>query len=134
LDKKNRNRKFEEILQEAIDEALSSLGESVRKSIYLHLEQQFLIPQEEIACRIGDFSDALERIFGIGARYIELLIMRNLFLKVSFSYRWDGPKWLVPNLTFKEYIELVRVGFEDEARTETFEVIVDAGEKQQQRK
>ena len=134
LDRKHRSRKFDEVLQDSVDDAFSSLGESVKRSLYYHLEHDFLLAKQDIPCRIGDFSDALERIFGSGAKYLELLIMRSLYLKVNFSYRWDGPKWLVPDLTFKEYVELVRIGYESEERTGTFEVIVDAGETQEQRK
>lgn len=133
LEKKHRCRKFDQVLQDSVDDAFSSLGESVKQSLYYHLEHNFLIAKQDIPCRIDDFSDALERIFGSGAKYLELLIMRSLYLKVNFSYRWDGPKWLVPDLTFKQYVELVRIGYEGEERVGTFEVIVDAGETQEQR-
>ena len=133
MDKKNHNQKFEEVLQDSVDEAFSSLGESVKKSIYFHLENSFLIPRQDIPCRVEDFSDALERIFGPGAKHLELLIMEKLYRKVNCSYKWEGPKWLVPDLTFEQYVELMRIGFKEEEKIETFEVIVDAGEKQEQR-
>ena len=133
MDKKNQRKKFGAVLQETIDDAFSSLGEPVKKSIYFHLEHKFLILRRDIPCRIEDFSDALERIFGPGARYLELLIMEKLYLKVNCSYKWDGPKWLVPDLTFKQYVELIRIGYEDREKIGSVEVIVDAGEKQEQR-
>ncbi|MGA2682054.1 MAG: hypothetical protein ABSF44_09680 [Candidatus Bathyarchaeia archaeon] len=133
MDKKNQRKKFEAVLQEAIDDAFSSLGEPVKKSIYFHLEHKFLILSRDIPCRIEDFSDALERIFGSGAKHLELLIMEKLYLKVNCSYKWDGPKWLVPDLTFKQYVELIRIGYEDREKIGSVEVIVDAGEKQEQR-
>jgi hypothetical protein len=133
LDKKNHNKKFEEVLQDSVDEAFSSLGESVKKSIYFHLENSFLIPRQEIPCRVEDFSDALERIFGPGAKHLELLIMEKLYRKVNCSYKWEGPKWLVPDLTFEQYVELMRISCKEEEKIETFEVIVDAGEQQEQR-
>lgn len=134
MNKKNCRSRFDEVIQESVDEAFSSLGEPVKKSIYLHLEHEFQITKQDIPGRIDSFSDALERIFGSGARYLELLIMRNLYLKVNCSYKWEGPKWLVPDLTFKEYVELVRIRCESEEKIEAFEVIVDAGERQEQRK
>jgi hypothetical protein len=134
LDTKNHCKRFEDVLLDSVDEAFSSLGESVKKSIYFHLEHNFLITKQEIPSRIEDFSGALERIFGLGAKHLELLIMEKLYLKVKCSYKWDGPKWLVPDLTFKQYVELLRIGFSDEEKVETFEVIVDAGERQTQRK
>ncbi len=134
MEKKNHYGKFDELLQNSVDEAFSSLGELVKKSIYFHLEHNFLITKQDIPRKIDDFSDALERIFGSGARHLELLIMRNLHMKVDCSYKWEGPKWLVPDLTFKEYVELTRIHYEDKEKFKTFEVIVDAGEPQVQRK
>jgi hypothetical protein len=133
LDRKIHNKKFEDVLQDSIDEAFSSLGESVKKSIYFHLENSFLIPRQDIPCRVEDFSDALERIFGPGAKHLELLIMEKLYRKVNCSYKWEGPKWLVPDLTFEQYVELIRISCKEEEKIETFEVIVDAGEQQEQR-
>jgi len=133
LDKKNHFTKFEDVFQDSVEEALSCLGESVKKSIYFHLENSFLLSRQDIPCRVKDFSDALERIFGLGARHIELLIMEKLYLKVNCSYKWEGPKWLVPDLTFEQYVELMRTGYKEEEKTENLEVIVDEGEKQEQR-
>jgi hypothetical protein len=91
-----------------------------------------MITKQDIPWRIKDFSDALERIFGLGAKHLELLIMKNLYEKVNCLYRWEGPKWLVPDLTFKEYVELIRVGYVVEEKIGTVEVVVDAGEQQEQ--
>jgi hypothetical protein len=132
LDKKSHSKKFEEILQDSIDEAFSSLGEAVKASIYFHLEHKFLIARQDIPFRIEAFSDALERIFGLGARHLELLIMKNLYERVSCLYRWEGPKWLVPDLTFKKYVDLIRIDYDYEEKIGTVEVIVDAGEQQEQ--
>ena len=131
MNKKYSSKKFEEVLQDSIDEAFSSLGEAVKASIYFHLEHKFMIARQDIPWRIKDFSDALERIFGLGAKHLELLIMKNLYEKVNCLYRWEGPKWLVPDLTFKEYVELIRVGYVVEEKIGTVEVIVDAGEQQE---
>ena len=133
MDKKNHFTKFEDVLKDSVEEALSCLGESVKKSIYFHLENSFLLSRQDIPCRVKDFSDALERIFGLGAKHIELLIMEKLYMKVNCSYKWEGPKWLVPDLTFEQYVELMRTGYKEEEKTENLEVIVDEGEKQEQR-
>ncbi len=113
-----------------MDEAFSSLGESAKTSIYFHLEQQFTVAREEIPYRINDFSDALERIFGLGARHLEILIMKNLHMKIDCRYKWDGPKWLCPDLTFKKFVELTKLCYEDNGSIREIEVVVDAGEKQ----
>jgi hypothetical protein len=130
LSRKNRSKKFELILLESIDESFSSLGESAKTSIYLHLERQFKVPREEIPYRLNDFSDALERIFGLGARHLEILIMKNLHTKIDCRYKWAGPKWLRPDLTFKKFVELTKLCYEDIGSIGEIEVIVDAGEKQ----
>ena len=116
MDKKNHFKKFEDVFQDSVEEAFSCLGESVKKSIYFHLENSFLLPRQDIPCRVEDFSDALERIFGPGAKHIELLIMEKLYLKVNCSYKWEGPKWLVPDLTFEQYVELMRTGYKEEKK------------------
>jgi len=131
LDKKHDSKKFEDLLQGSIDDAFSSLGEPVRMAIYFHLEHKFLIARQDIPFRVEDFSNALERIFGLGAKHLELLIMKNLFEKINCLYKWEGPKWLVPDLTFKKYVELMRISY-DEDKIGTVEVIVDAGEPQEQ--
>ncbi len=131
--KSNNNEKFDDILLESIDDAFSSLGQSAKKSIYFYLENGLLISKQQIPSRIDDFSDALEQIFGVGARNLELLIMKKLNEKVNCMYKWEGPKWLVPDLTFKKYVELMRISFTDSENSENVEIIVDPGLKRVKR-
>jgi hypothetical protein len=70
---------FQELLLEAVDSALSSLGDSARQSVYFHLEKKFDITRDEIPGRIEDFDHGLERIFGAGTRFLEVLIMKKLY-------------------------------------------------------
>lgn len=67
----------------AIDEALSSLGDSVRQSICFHLERSFHIKKDEIPYRIGAFAQAIEGIFGVGANMLEILIVKKLYEKIG---------------------------------------------------
>lgn len=130
---KNRGgEKFEQILLDSIDEAFSTLGESVKKSIYFHLEHKFMIARQDIPYSIDNFSDALERIFGLGARHLEILIMKKLHEKITCFYEWNGPSWLVPDLTFRKYVELMRLCYEDKGKIGEVEVWIDAEEKQEQ--
>ena len=96
-----RNHIFEKLLLEAIDEALSSLGMST-KPIYFHLEKDFNINEKDIPHKIGEFADTIEEIFGLGARVLEIQIMKRLYQKVGPFKHF--PKW---NLTFIEYVEAV---------------------------
>ena len=133
LKRNEGNKKFEAIVLEAVDEAFSTLGESVKVSIYFHLEHKFIIPKQDIPYRIDEFSDVLERIFGNAAKHLEILIIKKLHKKIACFYKWDGPSWLVPDLTFRQYVELLKLCYEDEREPVKLEVWVDAEEKQKQR-
>lgn len=76
-------KKFDAILLEAIDEALSSLGDSVRQAIFFHLERSFCIRKDETPDRVGAFTQAIEAIFGAGADTLEMLIVRKLHEKIG---------------------------------------------------
>lgn len=117
MSKQSQHRSFEQILLEAIDEALSSLGESVKKSIYFHVENSFNIKRQEIPQKIDTFSKALEQIFGLGARHLEISFMKSLHPKIKVTckwpeYEWPLSKWIVPEMTFQEYVRLMQQRFE----------------------
>lgn len=76
-------RDFERILLEAVDEGLSSLGQSSRRAIYFHLEESFKVKKKEIPYKIEVFADAIEKIFGVGADFLEILIMKRLHEKIG---------------------------------------------------
>lgn len=132
MSKRKRERKFSIILLKAIDEAFLTLGENARTAIYYHLESKFAISRQDIPDRIGDFSDALEQIFGLAAPQLEILIMKFLNRRVKCEYEWVGPKWLVPDLTFKKYVALAELTFKDTSKIENMEILVDGGEKPSQ--
>ena len=79
-----KTKDFNELLLEAIDEALNSLGESVKQSIYFHIENKF-VSKQNIPDKIQDFQGGLEKIFGAGAQFIEILIMKNLHAKIGIT-------------------------------------------------
>jgi len=133
LDKKEPTKKFEEILIESVDDAFSCLGDGTKKTIYHHLNDKFMIAKEDIPYRLDDFSEKLDLIFGAGARHLEIIIMKKLYEKVTFSVEWNGPSWLVPNLTFIQYVKLLRLSFENNGQMGEIEVQVDGGEKPKQR-
>ena len=123
---------FNKILLEAIDEALLSVGELANSSLYLHLQNDFALPKNQIPFRIVDFVDALERIFGQAALQLQILIMKCLNEKVQGSYEWIGPSWLVPDLTFTKYVRLMQLYCTDADNTGDVEVFQDAGERKEQ--
>jgi hypothetical protein len=101
-----KTMKFEEVLLEAIDEGLSLLGESSKQAVYFHLEKTFKMNRVDIPYRIEEFTDAIEKIFGTGAKILEIQIMKCLFKKVGYSFK-HYPKQ--KNFTFTEYVAAVKL-------------------------
>ena len=76
-----------------------------------------MIARQDIAYSVEDFSYAVEQIFGLDARHLEILFMKNLHPKVKVTcnwpmYGWPLSKWIVPEMTFQEYVRLMRQSFE----------------------
>jgi hypothetical protein len=101
-------RSFDKLLLEALDESLASLGESARQAIYFHLERKFKIKKGEIPYRIEEFTEGLEKIFGFGAQFIEILVMKRLHERIGQPLEWDEEKELV----FAEYVIAARRSFQ----------------------
>ena len=93
---------FKKILLDAVEESLSSLGDSPKQAILFHLESSFKIKKEHIPENITEFTKALENIFGPGAVYLEKLIIRRLYEKLGFEAEDVG------NLDFLESVNEVR--------------------------
>ena len=92
---------FEEFLLEAIDEGLSVLGESAKQAVYCHLGKTFKMNRRDIPYRLEEFTDAIEGIFGAGAKILEIQIMKCLFKKVGYTFKnYPRPK----DLKLTEYV------------------------------
>jgi hypothetical protein len=100
-------RKFEKLLLVAVDEGLSSLGESSRQAIYSYLDKNFRIKRQEIPRKIEAFAGAIENIFGQGASLLEILIMQKLHDKVGQQIKWQTSK----DLTLAEYVSVAKQSF-----------------------
>jgi hypothetical protein len=111
--------KFEEVLLEAIDEGLSLLGESSKQAVYFHLEKAFKMNRLDIPYRIEDFTDAIEKLFGGGAKILEIHIMKCIFKKVGYNFK-HYPKQ--KSLTFTDYITAVKQEKEDNHNIEEQEL------------
>ena len=114
---------FDEVLSQAIDDALTSIGEKPKNAIYFHLEKDHALSRKEIPRRIADFSEALDKIFGFGARNLEILFMKHLHERIRDLYDVAAGDWLVPQLTFEQYVDSMRMSFEKAAKKE--EVVVE---------
>jgi hypothetical protein len=84
--------KFSQILLAAVDEGLSSLGDSSKQAILFHLETSFKIKKESIPTNLTEFAKALDRIFGPGASYLEKLIAKRLYEKLGLKFE-NGVNW-----------------------------------------
>jgi hypothetical protein len=111
LKKQKETKPFDQILLDAIDEALASLSENVKVSIYFHLEDLFKITKEEIPNRLSDFSSALEQIFGLGARSLEILFMKNLHAKIKVNFKWPEYEWPLSKACFRNEVSRVRASY-----------------------
>ena len=101
-------RDFEELLLEAVDEGLSSLGESSKQAIYFHLEKDSGIKREEIPRKIQGFTDRIEQIFGLGASFLQILIMRHLYERADRNLTWDNSE----ELNLVEYVRMIKREYE----------------------
>jgi len=118
-------KNFDELLLEAIDEALSSLGESPKTAIYFHVEAKFGISREQIPRRLEDFSSSLEKLFGSGARYLEIMFMRQLSKKCKGECELNNP-----TLTFQGYVQIKKRNFREKDNVEIGALTIAETEKE----
>ncbi len=83
---------FNDLLSETVDEAFSALGESPKQAIFFHLEKHFRIKQQEIPIKIEAFDGAIKKFFGVGATFLETLIVRRLCEKAGLPLQESPSK------------------------------------------
>ncbi len=106
-------KKFNEYLIESIDDALTSLGEPVKNTVYLQLENNFNITKNKIPDQIVEFTGIMHKIFGLGASRLEIKFMKNLHSKIKVNieiqgYEWPLSKWIIDDMSFIDYIQKTR--------------------------
>jgi len=89
-------------LLEAVEEGFSSLGDSPKQAIFFHLETSFEIKKDNIPANLTEFANALEKIFGPGAFYLEKLIVKGLYEKFGLEFEE------VENWNFLEYVSKLK--------------------------
>jgi hypothetical protein len=109
---KPRENSFETAMTEAVDEGFSPLGHSSKQALYLRLENAFKIKKQEIPCKIEEFANALEQIFGVGAKLIEIRIIEALHERIQDFVHFPRKG----DLVFTEYVANLR----DFLRPQTF--------------
>ncbi len=105
--------KFNEYLIQAVDEALTSLGEPVKNAVYFQLENNFNIPKNEIPDQIDEFTNIMHKIFGLGASRLEIKFMKNLYSKIKINVETNGSElalsnWIIDDMSFTEYVQKTR--------------------------
>jgi protein-disulfide isomerase-like protein with CxxC motif len=83
LQKGNSRR---QVLIEALDQGLLTLGESGMKAIYFHIQNVTSVKKEDIPDNLEALQKGLEKIFGEGAKVIEAAIVRSLCQKLGIQY------------------------------------------------
>jgi hypothetical protein len=102
--RKSMKNQLDATIMEAIDESLASFGDSVRQVIYFQLQNAYHVSKQEIPTKLEEFAAAIEGVFGIGARLIEMKIIETLYAKAEgFLY---VPK--DEDLLFKDYVQNLR--------------------------
>jgi hypothetical protein len=97
-----------------MDEAFCTLGESARKAIYYHLEVKFGVTKNDIPNNLESFEDGLQRIFGPGAGFLEVLIMRKLHERIGEPLKWNESE----KLAFIKYVSAVKQSFLDKTKVD----------------
>ena len=101
---KPRENSFETAMIEAVDEGFSPFGHSSKQAIYFYLENTFKITKQEIPYKIEEFADAIEQIFGAGAKLIEIRIIEALHKRIQDFVHLPKKGELV----FTEYVANLR--------------------------
>jgi len=100
----SQNNILDTTLRTAIDDSLSSIGDSCKQLIYFHLETTFHIKKQEIPQKIDEFASALEEMLGLGAPLIEMKILEALHDQFpNFVYFPRGDE-----LVFTDYVKSLR--------------------------
>jgi len=117
-------RDFEKLLFEAVDESLASLGESSKQAIYFHLERSFNIKKKEIPQKIETFARAIEKMFGLGANFLEILVAKKLYEKIGEVFEWHEST----EFAFAKYVAVAKRVFREKERNRTIEDLVECQE------
>ena len=83
----------------------------MKQSIYFHIQKKFKVPRNEIPQNLEEFQGGLEKIFGAGARFIEIQVMKNIHRKIGLPLKMESEKF-----EFVEYVDVAKKGFSEKTR------------------
>ena len=87
----------DKLVLDVIDKGLTVLGKTPKQAIWSYLEKDFKVNPEELPKNIRAFTEGLEKIFGIGYKFLDQLFCHYLEEATG--------KQLTTNKTFCENIE-----------------------------
>jgi hypothetical protein len=98
-------KEFDRALQEAINEALTAVGETSKRILLFHVQKNFQLQPSDIARRPEVFAFALKQVLGQGGDLIGSLVVKLLCQKLCLDY--EGVK----SLHFEEAIARISRDF-----------------------
>lgn len=84
---------FEREVLACVEKALGSFGQTVRVSIFYHIENDFSFPTEKAASEPHLFMQKLTKIFGVGARTIERMLVREIETTFHLTHGEGGRRF-----------------------------------------
>ena len=90
----------QDFFMEAIEEGLSLLGKSGKQAVFFYLEKGHNLNRNKIASEPQYFSEALDKIFGLGAVFLKTIILKGYYEKIGLT-----PPEKIENLDFAECIQ-----------------------------
>jgi len=100
---------FADVFLRSVDRGLSVLGDSVRSSVYYHIERKHGLSRRHLATKPGDFADALEGLFGAGTGILLKMIVKELYLSAGLELR-EREDW-----KFSDYVAEANRIFEEQS-------------------
>ena len=101
IKQKPSENKYDTVIIDAIEDSLSSFKSFEKQEVYFFLETTFNISKKEIPQKMEDFGNALEKIFGVGARLIEIRIIKSIHKRVP-EFRFTSRTNVV---NFGDYVD-----------------------------
>ena len=98
-------QEFDRALQEAINEALTVVGDSCKKILLFHVQKNYQLQPSDISSRPEVFAFALKQVLGSGGDLIGSLVVKLLCKKLDIDY--EGVK----SLRFEEAITRISRDF-----------------------
>ena len=68
----------EKIIREVIEKGLDSLGQSPKQAVWFCLEKDFGFDREKLPKNLKTLEESLQKVFGLGYKFLETLFMRYL--------------------------------------------------------